>query len=135
MISGMLGCGDRRKNFYGEFTHADVHEIWRIWVRTRTLLIGVGLAHAVEAKRARLMMIWENQHASVLLTIDMCHDIPYLSFSQPHLCVSAPSESFSHSSSTCSCVLQFTKNDMAGEKVNRRPHFAPHEHANVMRDG
>src|SRR6267378_1046068 len=51
----------------------------------------------------------------------ICHDRPYLSFSQPHLCFSPPSESFSHSSSTSFCVSQFTKNDMAGEKVNCGP--------------
>src|ERR1700730_6749340 len=50
-----------------------------------------------------------------------CHDRPYLSFSQPHLSFSPPSESFSHSSSTSCCVWQFTKNDMAGEKVNCGP--------------
>src|SRR5713226_3312754 len=54
----------------------------------------------------------------------ICHDRPYLSFSQPHLCFSPPSESFFHRSSTSCCVLQFTKNDMAGEKVNCGPPFS-----------
>src|SRR6266478_2925438 len=53
----------------------------------------------------------------------ICHDRPYLSLSQPHLCFSPPSESFSHSSSTSRCVSQYTKNDMAGEKVNCGPPF------------
>src|SRR2546422_10244534 len=53
----------------------------------------------------------------------ICHDTPYLSLSQPHLCFSPPSESFSHNSSTSSCVSQFTKKDMAGEKVNIGPPF------------
>src|ERR1700731_808850 len=54
----------------------------------------------------------------------ICHDTPYLSFSQPHRCFAPPSESFSHSSSTSCCVSQFTKNDMAGEKVNCGPPFS-----------
>src|SRR6266852_4192322 len=53
----------------------------------------------------------------------ICHDRPYLSFSQPHLSFFPPSESFSHRSSTSSCVSQFTKNDIAGEKVNCGPPF------------
>src|SRR6202521_6202292 len=55
----------------------------------------------------------------------ICHDRPYLSFSQPHRWFSPPSESFSHSSSTSCCVSQFTKNDIAGEKVNCGPPFRP----------
>src|SRR6266567_7379683 len=51
----------------------------------------------------------------------ICHDRPYLSLSQPHLSFWPPSESFSHSSSTSCCVSQFTKNDMAGVKVNCGP--------------
>src|SRR5216684_7062872 len=54
----------------------------------------------------------------------ICHDRPYLSFSQPHLFFSPPAESFSHSSSTSCCVSQFTKNDIAGEKVNCGPPFS-----------
>src|SRR4030088_1588029 len=54
----------------------------------------------------------------------ICHDRPYLSFSQPHLCFSPPSESLSHSSSTSCCVSQFTKNDIAGEKLNCGPPFS-----------
>src|SRR6266567_2999504 len=50
-----------------------------------------------------------------------CHDRPYLSLSQPHRFFSPPSESFSHNSSTSCCVSQFTKNDMACEKVNCGP--------------
>src|SRR5207249_1340091 len=51
----------------------------------------------------------------------ICHDKPYLSLSQPHGPFSPPLESFSHSSSTSSCVLQFTKNDMASENLNSGP--------------
>src|SRR6266571_8503697 len=54
----------------------------------------------------------------------ICHDRPYLSFSQPHRCFSPPSESFSHSSATSYCVLQLTKNDMAGVKLNCGPPFS-----------
>src|SRR6266436_3042699 len=50
-----------------------------------------------------------------------CQDRPNLSVNQPHLCFSPPSESFSHSSSTSGCVSQFTKNDIAGVKVNSGP--------------
>src|SRR6266508_3095196 len=53
-----------------------------------------------------------------------CHDRPYLSFSQPHLDFSPPSESFSQNSSTSSCVLQFTTNDMASVNLNRGPAFS-----------
>src|SRR5437899_4500085 len=53
----------------------------------------------------------------------ICHDRPYLSLSQPHLLFCPPAESCSHNSSTSSCVSQFTKNDMAGEKVNCGPPF------------
>src|SRR4030095_8029328 len=53
----------------------------------------------------------------------ICHDTPYLSLSQPHLCLSPPSESFSHKSSTSACVSQLTKNEIAGEKVNIGPPF------------
>src|SRR6266853_7052224 len=53
-----------------------------------------------------------------------CHDRPNLSFSQPHLPFSPPVESFSHSSSTSSCVSQFMKNDTAGVKVNCGPPFS-----------
>src|SRR5258708_9700104 len=53
----------------------------------------------------------------------ICHDSPYLSLSQPHLCFSPPAESLSHKSSTSSCVLQFTKNDMAGENLKCGPPF------------
>src|SRR6266567_4657554 len=51
----------------------------------------------------------------------ICHDRPNLSFSQPHRSFLPPSESFSHSSSTSCWVSQFTKNDMAGVKVNCGP--------------
>src|SRR5947209_17092601 len=51
----------------------------------------------------------------------ICHDRPYLSFSQPHLSFFPPAESFSHSSSTSCCVSQFTKNDIAGVKLNCGP--------------
>src|SRR5438105_14514286 len=53
-----------------------------------------------------------------------CHDRPYLSFNQPHLCFSPPLESFSHSSSTSFWSLQSTKNDIAGVKVNCGPLFS-----------
>src|SRR6267143_136267 len=53
----------------------------------------------------------------------ICHDRPYLSLSQPHLCFSPPSESFPHSSSTPCGVSQFTKKEIAGEKVNCGPPF------------
>src|SRR5690242_4528364 len=53
----------------------------------------------------------------------ICHDTLNLSFNQPHCSFSPPSESFSHKSSTSSCVLQFTKNDMAGENLKTGPPF------------
>src|SRR2546425_5995850 len=56
----------------------------------------------------------------------ICHDRPYLSLSQPHLCFSPPSESFSHSSSTSCWVSQFTKNEIAGEKVKCGPRSEEH---------
>src|ERR1700730_2875194 len=44
---GHAGVREAEKNIYGELIHrrhtADVHEIWRIWVRARTLRIGVNL--------------------------------------------------------------------------------------------
>src|SRR5467141_4335614 len=52
-----------------------------------------------------------------------CHDSPNVSFSQPHLPFSPPSESFSHISSTSSCDSQFTKNDTTGVKVNCGPSY------------
>src|ERR1700680_813763 len=52
-----------------------------------------------------------------------CQDTPNLSSSQPHLFFFPPSQSFSHISSTSSCVSQFTKNEIAGEKVNCGPPF------------
>src|SRR5437762_3483472 len=52
-----------------------------------------------------------------------CHDTPYLSFSQPHCPFSPPAESSSQSSSTSSCVLQFTTNDMASVNLNCGPPF------------
>src|SRR5271155_5129876 len=51
----------------------------------------------------------------------ICQDRPNLSVSQPHRFVCPPAESFSHSSSTSSCVSQLTNNEMAGEKVNWGP--------------
>src|SRR2546422_675527 len=53
----------------------------------------------------------------------ICQDSPYLSFSQPHCPSSPPSESFSHSSSTSFCVLQFTTNDMASVNLKCGPPF------------
>src|ERR1700686_1138175 len=53
----------------------------------------------------------------------ICHDRPYLSFSQPHLSFFPPFESFSHSSSTSCCVSQYTKNDIAGVNLNCGPPF------------
>src|ERR1041384_2519897 len=44
----------------------------------------------------------------------ICHETPNLSFNQPHCSFSSPSESFSHKPSNSSCVLQLTRNDMAG---------------------
>src|SRR5216683_7302964 len=52
-----------------------------------------------------------------------CHDRPYLSLSQPHLCFSPPAESFSHSSSTSCWVSQCTKKDMTSENLNSGPPF------------
>src|SRR6266508_2643541 len=52
-----------------------------------------------------------------------CHHRPYLSFSQPHLDFSPPSESLSQNSSTSSCVSQFTTNEMASVNLNRGPAF------------
>src|SRR5712691_7945665 len=68
---------------------------------------------------------WRNLSCNILPKAEgmTCQDKPYLSYSQPHLPSSPPSESFSHSSSTSRCVSQFTKNDMAGEKVNCGPPF------------
>src|SRR5688572_29445484 len=43
----------------------------------------------------------------------ICQDKPYLSLSQPHRDSCPPAESFSHNSSTSSCVLQSTLNEMA----------------------
>src|SRR5205085_9096026 len=54
----------------------------------------------------------------------ICHDNPYLSFSQPQLFLSPPSESFSHNSSTSCCVSQSTKNEMAGVNVKCGPPFS-----------
>src|SRR5437763_17143388 len=53
----------------------------------------------------------------------ICHDSPNLSLSQPHLPFSPPADSFSHSSSTPSCVSQFTKNEMASVNLNCGPPF------------
>src|SRR5208282_1474319 len=53
----------------------------------------------------------------------ICHERPYLSFSQPHLPSSPPSESFSHNLSNSSCVSQFTKSDMASENLKCGPPF------------
>src|SRR4030065_235944 len=56
----------------------------------------------------------------------ICQETPYLSLSQPHSCISPPSESFSHSLFTSFCVWQFTTNDMAGgEGKTRRPPRRP----------
>src|SRR5262245_51050098 len=53
----------------------------------------------------------------------ICHDKPYLSFSQPHMLSSPPSVSLSQNSSTSSCVSQFTTNDMASVNLNCGPPF------------
>src|SRR5438477_847266 len=53
----------------------------------------------------------------------ICHDRPYLSFSQPHGPSSPPCESFSQNSSTSPWVLQFTENDMASVNLNWGPPF------------
>src|SRR5579864_6261681 len=53
----------------------------------------------------------------------ICHETPNLSSSQPHLPFLPPAESFSHNSSTSFCEWQFTKNEMAGEKVKCGPPF------------
>src|SRR5215469_1397950 len=53
----------------------------------------------------------------------ICHDTPNLSFNHPHSSFSPPSESLSQSSSTSSCVSQFTKNDIAGENLKTGPPF------------
>jgi len=44
----------------------------------------------------------------------ICHEQPYLSFSQPQRSVFPPAESFFHSSSTSSCVSQFTNSTCQG---------------------
>jgi hypothetical protein len=54
----------------------------------------------------------------------ICHETPNLSRSQPHRLGSPPSDSFSHKWSTSSCVSQFTKNEMAGVKLNWGPPFS-----------
>src|ERR1700730_6838477 len=53
-----------------------------------------------------------------------CQERPNLSLSQPHLCFSPPSESFSHSSSTSCWVSQSTQNDTAGVKLQCGPPFS-----------
>ena len=45
----------------------------------------------------------------------ICHEMPYLSLSQPHSKVSPPSDNFSQNASIYSCVSQFTSKDIAGE--------------------
>src|SRR5688572_28054797 len=52
----------------------------------------------------------------------ICQDTPNLSLSQPHLDYSPPSAvSFSHSSSTSACVLQFTYSQMPSENLKDGP--------------
>src|SRR6185503_21364149 len=53
----------------------------------------------------------------------ICHDKPYLSLSQPHCDFAPPSESFSQSSSTSSCVSQFTNNEIASVNLKCGPPF------------
>src|SRR5438552_4012335 len=55
----------------------------------------------------------------------ICHDKPNLSLSQPQRLFSPPAESFSHSSSTSSCVSQLTKNEIASVNLNFGPAFRP----------
>src|SRR6516165_9288045 len=45
----------------------------------------------------------------------ICHEMPYLSLSQPHSRVSPPSANFSQNSSISSCVSHLTNKDIAGE--------------------
>src|SRR4051812_11260333 len=52
-----------------------------------------------------------------------CHERPYLSFSQPHLDFSPPSESFCQNQSTSSCVSQLMNNDMASVNLKCGPPF------------
>src|SRR5262245_46135413 len=51
----------------------------------------------------------------------ICHDRPYLSLSQPQRDFCPPSESFSHNSSTSSCDLQSTLNEMASVNLKCGP--------------
>ena len=55
---GHAGVREAEKNFYGEFIHrrhaADVHEIWRIWVRARTLRMGVNLMTSAADRLSKL---------------------------------------------------------------------------------
>src|SRR5207245_5390758 len=53
----------------------------------------------------------------------ICHDTPYLSWSQPHWSFRPPAESLSHSSSTSFCVSQFTNKEIAGVNLNCGPPF------------
>src|SRR4030095_10980527 len=53
----------------------------------------------------------------------ICHDNPYLSLRQPHRDFCPPAESFSHNSSTSSCVLQSTPNEMASVNLKCGPPF------------
>src|SRR5437867_8188768 len=54
----------------------------------------------------------------------ICHERPYLSFSQPHWPSAPPLlVSFLHSMSTSSCDSQFTRNDIASVNLNIGPAF------------
>src|SRR5215213_589339 len=56
----------------------------------------------------------------------ICHERPYLSLSQPQLPSSPPSAvNLFHNSSTSSCVLQLTKNDIDSLNLKTGPAFNP----------
>jgi hypothetical protein len=54
----------------------------------------------------------------------ICHETPNLSVSQPQGPFSPPSESFSHSSSTSSCVSQSTKSEIPCANWKEEPPFS-----------
>src|SRR5689334_5243514 len=56
----------------------------------------------------------------------ICHDKPYLSFNQAHILSSPPSAvNFVHNSSTSSCVLQSTRNEIDSLNLNCGPALSP----------
>jgi hypothetical protein len=63
----------------------------------------------------------------------ICQDTPNLSFSQPQRDFWPPAESFSHSSSTSSCVSQFITSEIASFELKLRPAVQPEEFLAVYR--